>query len=96
MPSTPRRASSRSHCALFLLSLLVGCAASARERGAVEVAESYRDWLDGPGRQWVADGAARGQDVALDRQAAWDVSRALVERFLSAKENDDAEHPRQQ
>lgn len=68
---------------LVLIALLFvgGCCSHIDSR---PLAESYRRWLNGPGRAWVAqakDDPRFDQSDALDRQARWEIASALVQRY---------------
>ena len=48
------------------------------------LADSYRRWLNGPGRAWVAqakEDPRYDQSDALDRQARWEIASSLVQRY---------------
>lgn len=68
----------------LLFAALLSLSACCSHRDPALLAESYRAWLNGPGRAWVASAAddpRLGREVTMDRQASWDVASALVDQY---------------
>lgn len=68
----------------LLLCAALALSACCSAKDPRPLAESYRAWLNGPGRAWVASAAddpRLGREVTMDRQASWDVASALVDQY---------------
>lgn len=65
--------------------VLSGCCSHLDSR---PLAESYRRWLNGPGRAWVEQAKEDprfDQSDAMDRQARWEIASGLVQRYEEGK-----------
>lgn len=68
----------------LLLCAALALSACCSAKDPRPLAESYREFLAGPGRAWVAqakDDPRLDQSDAMDRQAVWDSASALVDQY---------------
>lgn len=68
----------------LLLCAALALSACCSAKDPRPLAESYREFLNGPGRAWVAaaaDDPKLGSEVVKDRQVVWDSAAALVDQY---------------